>query len=354
MEIEQVPWSKPDIGLWEKQAVGRVMDSGWVSQGPETQLFEKELARYLGCKYVVCVNNGTGALIAALLSHNAWHFQKRKYLPSYTFKATLNALNAAGCGHYTYFKKHDIRYRDVNPDTVLMTPPDDPSDTRYDLYIPVSYAGLPLDPYDWGEYPNVIEDACESLGAISRGNHTGSHGWTTCFSFHTAKLITTIEGGAVATDDELTYQRLQSVRKHGESLHQKGVFTNRGLNLKTTDINSAIGRVQLRKIQSYIDNRQTIADYYRESLEGVVGFQEVPDYVDRHANMMFPVYTFNPSNLSYRLKHHGVDTRLGWEPLGEGEGAQQVYDKLLCLPIFNTMTVEEAEYVCSKVKESLK
>lgn len=350
----RIPWSKPDIGREEIAAANRVLESGWVSVGEETNLFERELASYIGCRDVVVFNSGTSALVGALLAHGSDDWVRVKHLPSYTFPATMNALLAAGGGQYGQWFVDDVDYMPVNPKTVHALPPKPTWKNAHDIYVPVSYAGLPLDRDEWGKLGvTVVEDAAESFGAKANGFKVGAQGWDATFSFHTAKLITMVEGGAVATDDPLRGEKLRCIRANGESRTEKGAFVTRGLNMKPSDIHSAIGREQLRKVDKYLDRRERVSRIYREYLQGLVEFQYVPDHVERHGNMMFPVFVDDPFKLSVKLRERGIDTRLGWKPLSGDQWARHVYERVICLPIYNTMLDSDAEYVASKVMEAM-
>jgi len=336
----KIPWSKPSIGEPEKRAVQQVMDSGWVTMGAKTREFEAKLASVTDRKYNVFVNNGTSALIAALMARDS----DTVHLPAYTFPATLNAVYGAG---YT-----NVVYHDVDRDTVLMNPPEVASKDH--VYMPVSYAGLPLNPGEWNGVPNVVEDAAESLGAaVVDTVHGGGH-WTRCYSLHAAKIMTTIEGGVIATDDPDEAHLLQAIRCHGEDPNEKGSFITRGLNLKPTDINAAIGLTQLERLPQFIWNRNRIAELYKEELGSTVRYQQVPDYVKTHPYMMFPIMVDDPEMLRLYLKTQGIDTRLGWKPLSPRPGALELSRTVICLPIYNTMTEAEAMIVVDAVKERLR
>ena len=339
MEIK-IPWSMPDFGEEEREAILDVYDSGWVTMGEKTELFEKELAKVLHSKYVVAVNNGTSAIMAALLAGRPLD---KCVIPAYTYKATENAVLASGIKHIIYGR--------VDRDTCLMNPRQVKEKTKQ---IPVHYAGLPLDPEMWDEESYVIEDAAESFGSELKHSGVPTYDRMKCYSFHAAKVISTIEGGCVATDNPSLYFNLKLVRCHGENPYRKGEFIRTGLNLKPNDITSAIGLEQLKKLPRYLDNRERIVKHYREELDGLVKFQEIPNYVKRHANMMFPIFIDNPHTLYNKLHDRGVDTRLGWIPLAPYENAQYIYEHVLCLPIFNTMTQEQAQTVSDEVKKCLK
>lgn len=345
MEIERkIPWSNPDFGDKEREAIQRVVDSGWLTMGKETREYEKHVARVTKRRYNIAFNSGTSAITASLIALGVYNEGCSVKIPSYTFKATENACYAAGA--------QTIRYGDVDPMTGLMSP--STSGLRYEFQVPVHYAGLPIDPEQWAEVRYVVEDAAESFGSTTKRLIHGGGDRVACYSMHAAKLITMIEGGVASTDDEYTAYLLKAIRCHGENPEVKGEFITRGLNLKPLDICSAVGSVQLNKIGTYIDNRNRVAKTYYDELTGIVGFQRIPDYVDIHSYMMFPVYVDNPVKLSDGLKKHGVDTRLGWKPLYDKAGARYMYEHVICLPMFNLMTVEEAEYVSDCVKKCLR
>ncbi|MBA7712986.1 UDP-4-amino-4-deoxy-L-arabinose--oxoglutarate aminotransferase [subsurface metagenome] len=145
----------------------------------------------------------------------------------------------------------------------------------------------------------------------------------------------------MATDDNAVAERLRAIRHRGH------------LNFQTTDIASAIGRVQLKKLSGYLETRAQVAQFYREALERLVSLQYVPMYVQTHVNMMFPIFVDDPKLVAARLRKLGVDTRLGWPPLNDMRAAKYVSSHILTLPIYNTMPDTETEYVIKCVKKSL-
>jgi len=319
----EIPWSKPDFGVAERMAINRVFDSGWVTQGPETEALERELEKYIGCKYAVATCNGTAALTAVFIALNV----KNLILPSYAYPSLIPITTRLGI--YVVFN-------DVDPRTAHMLNEGWQGDDWY--YLPTSFAGLPLNPRDWKG--KIIEDAAEAFGSISMGEKTGSRR-TSIFSFHVAKVVSMIEGGAITTNDDELALRLRHIRSRRDS------------NFQTTDINSAIGRVQLAKAAGYLKRRTEIAKTYREELAGLVGFQEVPDHVDAHGNMMFPVFLHRPWQLAKELERKSIETRLGWAPLICMGGAKRVSERILCLPIYNTMGDDEVEYVIDCIRKEL-
>jgi len=347
-----IPWSKPVFGRDEKEAVNRVLDSGWLTMGKETELFEKKLRKVTKKKYNIAVNSGTNTIIGALLAHGGWNPTVKKHIPAYIFPATENAIFASGGGSIQLDSpEYDIIHHDINPFTGHMIPPEITWRQKHDIYIPVSYAGLPLNPEEWKHVPNIIEDGAESLGMDLIRVPPVRFDWDVCYSFHAAKLITTIEGGAVSTDNPDTEFKLRAIRKHGEHPEVKGVFIQRGLNLKPSDINSAIGSVQLDKLELFLWNRNRIAEIYKEEIGERVEYQEVPNYVKKHPYMMFPIFVDSPTRLHIHLKKHQIDTRLGWKPLKPLSNSTLFSKRVICLPIYNNMTEDEVIEVSRRVVE---
>jgi len=356
-----VPWSKPDIGKDEKQAVERVLKSGWLSQGKVTEDFEKELAKYSGAKYAVAVNSGSSALLCALLAHHTMHGD-RVLVPDYTHVATASVPILLGCK----LSPVDICLRTLN----VSVPKIEKSVRifRPRFVISVDVAGMPNDRESLCELANryeftLIQDGAEALGAKYKGLKIGSTNNTVILSFHAAKPITTVQGGAVLTNDERIAERCRLIRNFGQASDQSWLQKIVGTNLKTTDLQSAIGIVQLRKLEMYIRRRNRIAERYRDALSEWFSFQKVPEYVTRHPYMMF-ISLASSQRIRNMLKEYllrrRIDTRTPFPPLHIQPQLKSISSKRfsnsiyafrhsLALPIYNTMENHEVEHVISSV-----
>lgn len=142
----KIPWSRPCFGAEEAQAVQRVMDSGWVTQGPETEKFEEEIKDFIGCKYAYIVNNGTAALAVALLARKP----EKVILPSYCYPTLINLVKLFNI-HFSFI---DIDIKTVHIKNKKLG--------KGWTYMPMSFAGLPLDPYEWVDV-DIIEDGGEAF-----------------------------------------------------------------------------------------------------------------------------------------------------------------------------------------------
>jgi len=253
----QIPIAHPSLGNEENTAVLAVLASGMIAQGPETAAFEEEFAAYCGVPHAVATNNGTAALHAALLAAGVGPGDE-VVVPAFTFFATASSVSM--CGARPVFA-------DVDPATATI----DPADILAKVS-PTTKAVIAVhlygQPCDVGAVREVcddkdlvfIEDAAQAHGATYHGKKTGSLGDLACFSFYATKNMATGEGGMVTTASDEYDERLRRVINHGQS--EKYLHTELGYNYRMTDINAAIGRVQLAKLDGFNRRRQENAAYY--------------------------------------------------------------------------------------------
>jgi len=361
---QKVPWSVPDISKDEEEAVSRVMASKWLGMGPKTRELEESLRNYIQVKNSTVVNNGTSALIAALLANDVKSGDK-VLVPTYTFIATVNSILVIGaqpilidCDPHTF---------NISMNNLQMNFEQN-KDAKCLLFVDV--AGLPADidlirEFSHKHSINLIEDAAEAFGAKYKDKLLGSYDHTTIFSFHIAKQMTMVEGGAIVTDDERVAERLKLIRSHGEG-KEKYVHRDIGLNFRPTDLQSAIGIAQLKKVDAYMELRRQIAELYISQLSEYLEFQQVPSYVSRHPWMLFMCLAkdrVDRDNLNKFLNERGIDTRIPWPPanvqpyhrsrLGNIScpNAENVFERVLSLPIGNAITKAEAERVVAVIKD---
>lgn len=364
--VPHVPWSRPVIQTEEIVEVIKVLQSGWITQGQITEMFEKKLASYLEVKHVVAFNNGTSALFAAYKT--AFQPGDTVLFPTYTFVSTLNA--AMLCGIQPILVDSEVHTGNIDLDQAEEILKNVPGVRGL---VVVDIAGLPCDilrcyrlSQSYGL--TLIEDAAQAIGAtIWNHRKIGSFGHLTTFSFHAAKLLTAGEGGAIATDDDRVDLLLRKIRNHGESFQQKFVWDTFGLNLRPTDLQAGIALAQLAKLEQFISRRNKIAAFYREKLQGLVEFQIIPDYVGRHPYMLFLAKLKSALRLEIqgRLEREGINARLSWMPLhqqpvfkGMFSGSWPVADdwgaRGLCLPIYSDMPLHEAERVGETLQRAIR
>ena len=357
-----VPWSFPDFGDEEKEAACRVIDSGLLTQGNETKKFEKDIVDYIGCKNAVVVNNGTSALVAAMLAHGIGQGDE-VIVPTFTFIASINSILAVGAT--PVLVDCDAKTFNTTPDFMK-----DSITNKTKAIVPVDVCGMPVDIDAFTEFAEnnnliIIEDAAEGIGAEYKKKKigSGSFGHTVIFSFHMAKAITTIEGGCIIADDKIA-KICSMIRNHGmEKKYDHKYF---GLNFRITDVQSAIGRVQLKKINKYINRRNKIVEIYKDGLGEIVEYQHIPNYVSVHPNMIFGVLADKKKRdkiISY-LNANGIDTRICWLPAhmqqyhskmfnGKYPNSESIASRIINLPIGNMLEDDDINYVVDILKKSL-
>ena len=351
----QIPWSKPSIDNEEVEAVNQVIKSGWLTQGKITDEFEQKLSEYLSSN-VVTVNNGSSALACALLAHGLKPGDK-VLIPNFTFFATYSIPKMLGA---------DVVLADVDESTLNITPEIVEKIVKTQdikMVIVVDVAGLPVDIDAFSELSNrykfiLIEDAAEALGSEYKNKKIGSFDHTAIFSFHAAKQITTVEGGCISSNNEEIMKKIIQIRDLGRTKSGEYVHNIISSNFRTTDLQSAIGIEQLKKIDDFLKTRSKIVAEYKKNLTNF-SFQHVPDYVSKHSYMMFFVFAKNNqirNNYLNSLRTGGVDARVPWLPLSnqpvnsklnktEFLNSTKIYDNSLTLPIYNSMTDKEMKFV---------
>lgn len=262
-----IPINRPQLGEEEKQEVLAVIDENALTSsardgGKRVRDFESLMRDYLGCRHVIAVNSGTAALHAALLAAGIGPGDE-VLLPSFTFVATANAVVASGARPVFVDISKDDYTIDVSDAKKKIT-------RKTKAVIPVHLYGHPCDMGTLGELAGkkslvVIEDACQSLGSTYRKRQTGTLGEMGCFSLYASKVLTSGEGGAIATDDSRLAEKLKTIRNHGMV---EGYDTRvLGLNLRLPELAAAIAKVQMKKLQAMLAARRKNAQLLSELLK---------------------------------------------------------------------------------------
>ena len=357
-----VSWSPPAIGEEEKKAAIAVVNSGWMTQGKKTEEFEKKLADYIGCKHAVVVNSGTSALITAMIAHGIGRGDE-VLVPTLTFIASVNAISAVGAT--PVLVDSDLETFNTTPELMK-----EKITGKTKAIMPVDVAGMPIDIDSFKDFAEdndliLVEDAAEAVGAKYKHKKIGSFDHTSILSFHMAKLMSTIEGGCLTTNDDAVAEKCKMIRNHGmQGRYDYAVF---GLNSRITDIQSAIGLEQLKKLDRHLELRNKLAKQYMDGLKGLVEFQQIPDYVTLHPWMIFGVLTEAKKRdaINKLLNDNGIGTRICWLPAhkqayhsklfkGSYPNAEQIASRIINPPMGNALAKEDVDYVIEKFKEALK
>lgn len=274
MELK-IPLLRPYFDSEELEELQKVLDSGWVSQGPKTKEFEAKIAEYLGVKYAVAVTNCTAALHLALLSTGVKKGDE-VLVADYTFPATGHSV--LYCGAKPVFCDVDSKTYNINPELI-----EEKITDKTKAIIPVHTFGQPAEMAAILELADehnfkVIEDAACALGARYNNDFAGTVGDIGCFSFHARKGITTGEGGMVVTNNKNLAEKIRNLSVFGMTSawdREKSTeffipeFTDVGYNYKLSDISAAVGVAQIRKLDKIIERKREIAKYWDEKLEEI-------------------------------------------------------------------------------------
>ncbi len=367
----EIPINKPIIGDEEIRAVAEVLRSGRLTTGnplggPKVREFEQLFREFVGVNHAVAVSSGTAALYAALLAFEVGPGDE-VIVPSFTFVATANVVLMVGAK--PVFADIDLNTYNIDVEDVRkkITP-------RTKAIIPVHLYGLPadMDPLmELAEDHNlvVIEDACQAHGSLYKGRMAGSIGHMAAFSFYPSKIITTGEGGMITTNDDELAEKLRMIRTHGQVKGYDSVIL--GSNLRMTELQAAIGIVQMRKINSFLEARRKNAKLLTEELDGEDGI-ELP-YEPEGFRHNWYVYTVrilkaDRDKVLFYLRRAGIGAMVYYptplhqlplyRKLGYGSlklpNSELASKTVLCLPVHPAMSEDDVLYVAQKLKEALR
>lgn len=324
-----LPLSADTWGPEERAAIQRVVDSGKVTMGPVTEQFERDYAEYCGTKYCVAVNSGSSAV---LLMVAAWTL---RYGPG-----TVIVPAVGWSTSYSPFQQYGwtLRFVDIDRNTL-----------NYDieaLYKAINGADLILainllgNPNDFDAFPDIpiLEDNCESMGAVYKGKVTGSFGRMAAHSTYFSHHICTMEGGMVTTDDEYFYHMLLSLRSHGWTRHlpeknvfgvkpEKFTFIYPGYNVRPTEMQCAIGIEQLKKLPGFIAQRRENASRFPFRTQREIGRSSWFGFVvfDDDRNKVVGKYEHRPVVTGNFLRQEAIK-HYRYEVCGEMKNADYIHD----------------------------
>ncbi len=375
-----LPYSRQDITAADVAAVAEALRAPLITQGPLVDLFEADLARFVGSDYAVVFNSATAALHAAYAVLGVGPGSSVLTTPI-TFVATANAALYLGGA---------VRFADVDPSTGLIDPDaaDDRADKTVKVLAPVHFGGevAPLDVLaavadarHWA----VVEDASHALGATYRSSdgtdhRVGAcdHSTMCCFSFHAVKQITTGEGGAVTTNDGDLYRRLKTFRSHGITRDRDRMEqwdgpwsyeqTDLGYNYRLTDFQCALGRSQLQRLPDWIAARARLAAGYEARLRdvaGVVALGRPARSTGAHHLFVVRVAPSERRRIYEELTAQGIGVNVHYIPVyrqpyhrthGSEDvfrpGAEEYYQSALTLPLFHGMTDGDLDRVVTALQ----
>jgi len=377
---ERIPIALPELGDEEVAAVTRVLRSGWVTQGPEVRAFEEEFAAYVGAEHAVAVSNCTTGLHLALLAVGVGPGDE-VIVPTHTFVATANAVTH--CGATPVFADVELETFNLDPDDVAgrITP-------RTKAILAVHQLGLPCDLARLGELARtrglvLLEDAACAVGSevdLGQGwERIGTpHGRIAAFSFHPRKIVTTGDGGMLTFQRAEDAERCRRMRHQGMSVSDTArhaasdvIFESYhapGFNYRLTDLQAAVGRVQLAGLPRRIARRRELIARYRELLGGApeLALPQEPSWARTNGQSfcvrLTPACRHEQRAVMQGLLDRGVSTRRGvhcchLEPAYAGgerpdlARSVEARDRGIMLPIYAALSDAEVERVARTLLE---
>lgn len=367
----QIPLSQPSITEAEIDAVLAVLRTPTLSIGPQVKAFESAIAAYTGTRNAVAVNSGTSGLHVCLAASGVGEGDEVITSP-FSFVASANCA---------IFQGAKPVFADIEEDTLNIDPAriEAAVTDRTRAIIPVDVFGQPANIEAIGDIArlhdlDIVQDACEAIGAERRGRRVGSGGSggtakAAVFAFYPNKQMTTGEGGIVVTDDGDYAAVLRSLANQGRD--DAGTWMNHvrlGYNYRLDEMSAALGVVQVGRLDEILARRAQVAAWYNDRLQQVPGV-EVPYVAPETTRMSWFVYVIRLAEgidrtaLLADLDADGVPSRPYFVPIhlqpyyreryGYGEGdfpvTERVAKTTLAIPFFTGMTEEQVDYVCDRI-----
>lgn len=340
----KIPHSRPTITEEDISRVVSILRSGVIASGDEVKLFVQDLSKYIGVLGGVATNSGTNALHLALNALGVKHGDE-VILPSYVCASVLNAINYTGATPV---------FVDIGPEGYNIdynSAKDKISKNTRAMIVPHMF-GAPVDIDEFLELDvPIIEDCAQAIGAEHKGRKVGSFGILSVYSFYATKVTTTGHGGMVLTNSDEMLERLRDLMKYDEREKYSISY-----NYSLTDFQAALGRNQLKRLDSFIKRRQEIAKIYDDT------FKEINRIPPKDNNSIYFRYVIEVSNIDRhiaRMKKLGVDCKKPvFRPLhqyfgdnGEFPNTQRAMSKAISIPIYPLLNDEEIEYICKAIKK---
>lgn len=375
-----IPYGRQEITQQDIDSVTEVLQSDFLTQGPQIPLFEQNLASYCGAEHAVAVNSGTAALHLACLALGVGPGDMVWTSPI-SFVASANCALYCGAG---------IDFVDIDPETANLCVKKlrqkleraERNKTLPQVIIPVHLAGQPCDMKEIKQLADqygfkIIEDACHAIGGRYDNEPVGNCRYSdiTVFSFHPVKIITTCEGGAATTNDKALAEKMQLLRTHGitrdETLMTKvsdGPWyyqqIDLGFNYRITDLQAALGTSQLKRVDEVVAKRHQLVQRYNEKLKKLplLHLKQTSDGYSSYHLYIIRIQT-GETDISHleifsKLREMGIGVNLHYIPIhtqpyylqlgfkpGQFPEAEKYYSEAITLPLFHHLRHEDQDRV---------
>jgi len=375
--IDFIPFSRPSMGLEEEHAIAEVLRSGWLTTGPRCAAFESEFATRVEAKHALALTSATAGLHIAMAAMSIGSGDE-VITPSFTWCSTPNVVRLLGAKPV---------FVDVDPDTLsidledvkrVLTP-------RTKAVVPVHYAGRAYEIHQLRDILSnhaavLIDDAAHALGTVYKGCPIGSLADISCFSFHPIKNITTGEGGMLTYNDTDLDKKLRLWKFHGVTRDAYARYSSKalshydivfpGLKYNMTDIQAALGLIQLKKLDQFNERRRYLAERYHTLLADLP--IQLPPLEKRegycHAWHLFVIRVLAEApvkrdDLVLELSERNIGTGFHYLPVHTATAYSDFYRELpvtetvgqqvISLPLYPDLTDAQQDYVAEQIRSIL-
>ncbi|RZJ22727.1 UDP-4-amino-4,6-dideoxy-N-acetyl-beta-L-altrosamine transaminase [Acinetobacter sp. ANC 4216] len=382
-----IPYGRQDIRQEDIDAVVSVLQSDFLTQGPQVPLFEKAVADKVGAKHGIAVNSATSALHIACL---ALGLRKGDWLwtSPITFVASANC--ALYCGAKVDFVDIDPRTYNLCPNALEKKLIQAKKQGRLPkIVVPVHLCGQSCDMQSIYKLSQqygfkIIEDASHAIGGKYQNEYIGNCRYSniSIFSFHPVKIITTAEGGMALTNDDELAQTMDLLRSHGITRNadlmtkpSEGLWYYQqialGFNYRMTELQAALGLSQIERLDSFVEKRHVIAEHYNEILTNLpitIPWQHPDSYSSFHLyviRLQLNKITVTHKQIFERMRTAGIGVNLHYIPvhtqpyyqqMGFSQGdlpqAEQYYQEAISLPMYPSLTIEQQHIVYKTLEDN--
>jgi dTDP-4-amino-4,6-dideoxygalactose transaminase len=371
-----IPFYIPVIGDDEIKAVTDVLRSSWLTMGPKVIEFEQLFSKYVGVKHSLSTNSCTASLFLSLLALGIGKGDEVITTP-FTFAATLNTIIHVGAKPVLV---------DISPDTcnIDTSQVQDVVTSKTKAIVPVHFAGMAveMDPLLKQRQENdlkIIEDCAHSVGTKYKGKHVGTFTDAGCFSFYATKNLSTGEGGMITTNSDAIVDNLKQLRLHGLSRDAwkrygpsgswKYDVVIPGYKYNMTDIQGALGLVQLQKLDNMNKRREELAKAYSDLLDGFDNIATPPHQDDRSWHLYtiqlkdgerareVLMNAFSEKGIGFSVHFQTLHLQNAYSYLeykmGSLPESERVSSSIISLPFYPQMTMDQVERVCKLIRRTL-
>jgi len=356
----KIPLADPLIGEEEAKAVYEVVKSGWIREGEYVSRFEKEFSKVVGRKYAIATSSGTAALHVALATLGVKKGDE-VIVPSFTCAPPVSMTLLTG-GKVVFADIEEDTYN-IDPESVKKFVSE-----KTKVIIPINYAGHPAQLDFLEEIAEesgicLLNDAAEALGARYKGKDVSKFGDIVIFSFSPNKTITTGEGGMIVTDDEELAEKARIIKDYG----QKERFNNIeiGNNYHMTEMQAAIGIVQLKKLEEIVKRKRRNAKMLSDELSDIEGIK-IPIEMNgcKHVYCLYSIRVLKGSRdkVMKFLDSAGIQTRIYFPPVHKTpmmrkygykadslKKTEEVANTILSLPSSPKLTEDDIAYISETI-----